>query len=232
MRHTRLEHPKKGPVHIWIPGDYAETCGATVFVHGFNRRTPVNWYVDRAIEDFDLVGKAERADVGSMVIAIASRVGRGKPIHWSSFADLRAFVDDNVDEGMPEWSHVIGHSGGYANIALWLKEGEASIDHVSLLDATYGQFDAFANWVAEPCRALDICVSKGARTQTNAARILDDLPGYYTFLQGIDARQDSRVTYYPARRSHMSWVVEDDVIPVLMHRRVGMLEELHEGRLV
>lgn len=232
MKYTRLEHPTRGPVHIWVPDNYSPKCGATVFIHGFNLGSPVTWYVDSAVEEFDLAGKAERAHVGSMVIAIASRVGRGKPIHWPSFADLRTFVDDNSDDSIPEWVHVIGHSGGYANIALWLKEGEESIDHVSLLDATYGQFDVFAKWIAEPRRALDICVSKGTRTHRNAARILDDLPGYYIFLRGMDARQNSRVTYYPTRRSHMSWVIDDDVIPVLIHRRVGMIEDLHEGDLL
>lgn len=213
MRHQRLEHPTKGPVHVWFPRKYNPEDGITVFVHGFGVGKP--WYVDKAVTEFALGHKLDMTMNRAAMVAIASKSGKGEPVLWKDLDELTAFLSENViNTKTRPWPftrvHAIGHSGAYANIALWL--GNEKLDHVTLLDSTYGKMNAFATWAAAEGNSLDVAVFKGTKTHKNALKILEKLPGFYTW-QAIPDHEMShidvcKVGYMPVRMAHMKWVTE------------------------
>ena len=217
MRHQRLEHPKNGPVHVFFPGGWSEDAGITIFVHGWDlkgRRDP--WYADALIEDFGIERKVESSFNNSAFVVIESKVGKGKPIYWANIDDLYTLLNKN--QITPHRRvHAIGHSGAFANIAMWLND--MALEHVSLLDATYGKYNDFASWsLGDEERALDIGVHKGSGTHKGAWNILKKLPDYHTYQKMPEDMGICRTEYLVFPYSHMRWVEEDDVMIMILNR--------------
>ena len=217
MVHERFEHPKNGPVHVFYPRGHNKNDGMTIFVHGFDlkgRRDP--WYADALIEDFSIEHKVSISRTKAAFVVIESRVGKGKPVYWSSLASLFNFPDEN-NVRAARYAHAIGHSGAYANIAMWLKED--AVKHVSLLDATYGQFNAYAAWLLrDDWHRLDIGVHKGTGTHKGAWKILSKLRDYHTWQKMPEEMGICQTEYLVFPYSHMKWVEPHEVIPMLLNR--------------
>lgn len=217
---SRLVHEKKGPVHVWTPAEPETACDLVVFVHGFDlkgQRKP--WYADNVVADFAVEKSLQSSYLQNATLCvIESKVGSGKPIYWRDLGELVSFLEDNgVSAGGAV--HAIGHSGAFANIALWL--GHEALMHVTLLDATYGKFSAYAEWAKDDDHWLDICVSKGGNTHKSAWSILKNVPGYWTWntLPGVDeAHAPVEILYHVTHRSHMSWVMGGGVLPFFLTR--------------
>lgn len=218
--HTRLEHPTKGPVHLYQNPTQDDRAGFVVYLHGWNLgKKKEAWYVDQVVDEFDLEGKFQRSHSNATLIVIATKDGRGRPIYWDHLGDLLRFLRDNGHEYGHGPVHAVGHSGAYVNIQRWLDN--PALRHITLLDALYGYVKSFTEWALDLDHALDIAVTRGSRPHKNAWSLLKHLDSYHVVQrlpQGLTPAPITRVLYAPSSMSHMQWVTTDGAIPYFIHR--------------
>jgi hypothetical protein len=224
LTYQRLEHPKKGPVHVWFPKKYDPADGVTVFVPGFGDGKP--WYSDVAIDQFSIERKLKGTMSRAALVVIESKVGKGKPIYWRDLDELVTFLIENVvNTDTRPWPiervHAIGHSGAYDNISQWLKNPK--LKQVTLLDATYGKMSYFASWfLRSEDHFLDVAVSKGMPTHKNTFKVFQKIPSYHVWQKIPDHEMDfidvSRAGQMVLNYQHMNWVERDDAMMFFLTR--------------
>lgn len=139
--HARLILPE-GPVHVWIPSGYHPDGAVTVvYVHGYYDSVDSAWANHKLPEQFALSG------MNALFIAPEAPQGIGQPV---LFPDLLGLVQE-VEARMKVWRGsgplvAVGHSGAYRTLLRWLDE--PLLDLVILVDALYGEQDAFGGWLA------------------------------------------------------------------------------------
>lgn len=139
--HIRLE-TAKGTVHVWLPARYsAETAGIALYVHGYY--TDVN----RAWKQHKLAAQFAASGRNALFIAPEAPDGMGQQVFWPELDELLHEVTKQTGLRRP-WGPVVAvaHSGGYRTAAAWLDD--ELVDDLVLLDALYGDEDAFRDWVA------------------------------------------------------------------------------------
>jgi hypothetical protein len=213
--HIRLE-TKKGAVHVWIPSGYvSETAGIALYVHGYYTNVDKAWKEHRLAEQF---AKSRR---NALFIAPEAPDGLAQPVFWSELGDLLQEVRRQTGLRRP-WGPVVAmvHSGGYRTAVKWLED--ESLEQLILLDAMYGDEEAFGAWVEPPgtSRQLIVVGADTLRwTETFAYETAErGVPTAVTrFLgQDLDERQrKARVIYMRAGDGHMDLVQRVGLIPVL-----------------
>ena len=229
--HWRFETPH-GPVHVWIPQDYDPvTAGIVVYVHGLFATVDAAWAEHKLADQF-----AQSRKNALFVACEAPESGDQEPF-WDS---LTALVDAvaaflrTADELAPQVPDVVvvGHSGAYRTLALWLNE---PIRHLVLLDALYGNEDEFAGWIeaSKPSvdgrftRQLTIVADDTYRWVEPFLRRFEDvvmrmqIPDLATGFSPEEQR--ARILYVPSQYGHMELVTEGRTIPVLL-RQTALLD--------
>lgn len=82
---------------------------------------------------------------------------------------------------------LVAHSGGYTGVSAGIRRGGLNIDGIALLDAFYGDFDVFRNWVEDTSGRFWSAYTSGA-TRTNS--------------EALSTREPGRVILVPSRVSH------------------------------
>ncbi len=137
--HIRLE-TAKGAVHVWLPAGYsAESAGIALYVHGYYTDVDRAWKQHRLAEQFAASGR------NAIFIAPEAPDGLGQQVFWPELDDLLHEVTRQTGLRRP-WGPVVAmvHSGGYRTAAAWLDDEQ--VDDLVLLDALYGEEQAFADW--------------------------------------------------------------------------------------
>jgi hypothetical protein len=127
---------------------------------------------------------------------------------------------------------VVGHSGAYRTLTLWLND---PIRHIVMVDALYGNEDELASWIEASRPAVD------GRFTRQLTLVVDDtyrwvepfvrrFADVVTRMQIPDlttgfspAEQRARILYVPSQYGHMELVTEGRTIPVLL-RQTALLD--------
>lgn len=206
--HIRLE-TKRGPVHVWIPPGYVpETAGIALYVHGYYTNVDKAWKEHRLAEQFRASGR------NAIFIAPEAPDGLGQHVFWPELGELLQEVRRQTGLRRP-WGPVVAmvHSGGYRTAVAWLDDD--LIDDLVLLDAMYGDEEAFREWmVADDSRGLVLVGADTLRWTESFAREAKlsergEIPG-----AGKPAISAERI-YLRGQYGHMDLVTNGKVIPVL-----------------
>jgi hypothetical protein len=206
--HIRLE-TNKGAVHVWIPPGYvSETAGIALYVHGYYTNVDKAWKEHRLAEQFARSGR------NALFIAPEAPDGLGQHVFWPELGDLLREVRTQTGLRRP-WGPVVAmvHSGGYRTAVAWLDDD--LIDDLVLLDAMYGDEEAFHEWmVADDSRGLVLVGADTLRWTESFAREqklreIGEIPN-----DGKPAARADRV-YLRGQYGHMDLVTNGKVIPVL-----------------
>jgi hypothetical protein len=212
--HARLVLPQ-GPVHVWIPAGYHPDGAATiVYVHGYYDTVDEAWEEHKLPEQFALAG------CNALFIAPEAPDGLGQPVH---FPDLLALVQE-VEARMKVWRGsgplvAVGHSGAYRTLQRWLEEPQ--LDMVILVDALYGEQEAFGDWLAGSRQRRMITVGEDTvrwtedfAASTPGTVIADHFP---IATEGWTAEQrDARHLYVRSQFGHMAQVNGGIALPLLL----------------
>jgi hypothetical protein len=205
--HIRIE-TKKGAVHVWIPPGYrSERAGIALYVHGYYTSVDKAWKEHRLAEQF------ARARRNALFIAPEAPDGLAQPVFWPELGDLLQEVRRQTGLRRP-WGPVVAmvHSGGYRTAVAWLDDD--LIDDLVLLDAMYGEEEAFRHWAAGASRGL-ILVGADTLRWTEAfareakLRDLGEIPDDGKPADGPE------LVYLRGQYRHMDLVTNGKVIPVL-----------------
>lgn len=202
--HIRLE-TDRGPVHLWLPPGYrSETAGIALYVHGYYTGIDRAWKAHRLAEQFRASGR------NALFIAPEAPDGLRQPVFWPDLAELLQEVRRQTGLRRP-WGATVAlvHSGGYRTAAAWLDDD--LLDDLVLLDALYGEEDAFRDWARAPPHRLVVVGADTLRWTEPLARDLE--------LPALDAIPDQPPAagslYLRSGLRHMDLVTGGKVIPVL-----------------
>jgi hypothetical protein len=220
--HVRIEHPDKGPVHIFQRPEHDDRSGVVIYLHGWNlKRRLQPWYVDQVIEEHEIGRKFSDSYSNATLIVPACKEGRGQPVQWPNIEELLDFVDvkTGLTTAIAGQVHAVGHSGAYVNIKSWL--GYELLNHITLLDAFYGWFKPYTEWAVDTPNRLDLAVSRGSKPHKNAYRLLRKLADYHVIQRlpmGLTPVPACRVLYAPLELKHMEWVTTSHALSYFLHR--------------
>ncbi|MEO8698894.1 MAG: hypothetical protein ABI867_02590 [Kofleriaceae bacterium] len=214
-RHTRIDGPH-GPIHVWVPAGYHADTGATViYVHGYFDDADTAWVGHQLPEQFAMSAK------NAMFIVPEAPVARGTPVNYPDLTELIRLVEDRtgVTRGAA-LTAAVGHSGAYRTIQAWMNE--PLLDHITWIDAMYGEEEIIGAWLrASPRRKL-ITVGEDTilGTESFAARVAADTVTIDRVPPGYDlwpaAARTAKHLYVRAQWMHMPLVLDAIVIPALM----------------
>ena len=224
-RHVRIDGPR-GPIHVWIPAGYHADTGATVlYIHGYFDDADTAWVGHQLAEQFAL------SALNAIFIAPEAPVAQRTPINYPDLGELLRLVEDRTGATRgAALTAAIGHSGAFRTLQAWLDE--PLLDHITMVDAMYGEEELIATWLrASPRRRL-ITVGEDTilGTESFAAKFpaetltLDRVPSAYE-LWPAEARSAKHL-YVRAQYMHMPLVTEGIVLPSLL--RLLPVERLPE----
>lgn len=214
-KHVRIAGPH-GAIHVWIPAGYHADTGATIiYVHGYFDDA------DTAFANHQLAEQFAMAALNAMFIVPEAPNGRGIPVHYPSLAEVLRLAEQatGVTRGAA-LTAVIGHSGAFRTFAAWIDE--PTVDHLTMIDAMYGDEEIIAGWLrASPRRRL-ITVGEDTLlgTESFASKFpretftVDRFPPAYE-LWPAEA-YTARHLYVRAQFAHMPLVIDGIVIPSLL----------------
>jgi hypothetical protein len=216
-RHLRLA-TDNGPVHVWMPAGFdPASAGIALYLHGYYTD------VDGAWRDHDLAEQFRRSGRNALFIVPEAPSGNHQQPFWRSLGELIRTVRERVGVHRP-WGPVvaIGHSGAYRSLEPWLDEYELS--HLTLLDALYGNEEAFLSWVEgyRGHRRPQLVLVGGdtfawteplARERGDVAAF-DWIPERASDL--TPAQRQSPILYFRTQYGHMEMVTNGRVIPLLL----------------
>ncbi len=224
-KHVRIEGPR-GPIHVWIPPGYHADTGATLlYVHGYFDNADTAWIGHQIPEQFAMAG------LNAMLIAPEAPVQQKIPVNYPDLGELLRIVEDatGVMRGAA-LTAVIGHSGAFRTIQAWLDE--PTLDHITMIDAMYGEEELIAAWLrASPRRRL-ITLGEDTvlGTESFASKFpaetftIDRVPPAYE-LCPAEARSAKHL-YVRAQFIHRALVTDGIVLPSLL--RLLPVERLGE----
>ncbi|HKE17652.1 MAG TPA: hypothetical protein VKB80_22410 [Kofleriaceae bacterium] len=221
--HVRLV-TARGPVHVWTPAGYRqERAGIAFYVHGYYTGVDRAWTEHRLAEQFRASGR------NALFIAPEAPAGGGDQVSWPLLGQLLVEVRRQTGLLRP-WGPVVvlAHSGGYRTAEAWLEH--RALEQVVLIDALYGDEDAYRAWLAEPrggpanqlllvggdtIRWTEPFVRElGGGAAGTTVRVFDRLPDRAAEV-GDDARR-APVLYFRSQIGHMELVEGGRTIPLLL----------------
>ena len=220
-QHARLD-TAHGAVHVWIPPDYHPAeAGVVVYVHGYYTD------VDHAWREHHLAEQFRQSGLDALFIAPEAPAHASEGVSWTDIDALLIEVKRQTDLLRP-WGPVVGvfHSGGYRTAVDWLDQGQ--LDQIILLDALYGDEDAFRVWLdrargpvknqlilvgADTVRWTEPLVRKLVAGGMPVSQF-DRLPDRAAEVS--EAARRAPVLYFRAQYGHMDLVTSGAVIPMLL----------------
>lgn len=214
-RHVRIDGPR-GPIHVWIPAGYHADTGATVlYIHGYFDDADTAWVGHQLPEQFAL------SSLNAVFIVPEAPVAPKTPVNYTDLGELLRLVEDKtgVMRGAA-LTAAIGHSGGYKTMQAWFDD--PLLDHVTMVDAMYGDEETVAAWLrASPRRRL-ITVGEDTvlGTESFASKFpaetmtMDRFPPAYELWP--TAAKSAKHLYIRAQFLHMPLVTEGIVLPSLL----------------
>jgi hypothetical protein len=214
-KHVRIEAPR-GPIHVWIPPGFRPDTGATVvYVHGYYDDADTAWTGHQLPEQFAL------SALNAMFVVPEAPVARGTPVNYPDLAEVIRLAEDRtgVTRGAA-LTAAIGHSGAYRTLEAWLDE--PLLDHITMVDAMYGDEEAFATWLRASSRRRLVTV--GEDTVLGTESFATKFPGQtYTmdrfppaFELWPERARHAKHLYLRAQYSHMALVRDGLVLPALL----------------
>jgi hypothetical protein len=208
-----------GPIHVWRPAGYRpETAATVVYVHGYYTD------VDTAWRDHQLPEQFASSAVNAVFIAPEAPNGLRQLVQFRDLGELLRTVEDALGEPRPSGPLiVVGHSGAYRTLLAWLDY--PPIDTVILVDALYGDFDEFRDWLlAGAARRLVTIGDDTVRWTEDYARAIAGTvevdrvpPGPET---GLDfwppEARTARHLYVRSQIGHMGQVTGGVLLPMLL----------------
>jgi hypothetical protein len=196
--HWRLS-TTHGIVHVWRPRGYQGTQ-SLVYVHGYY--TPV----DEAWSAHQLAKQFSAAGVNAVFVVPEAPIGNDDSVKWTSLTMLLAEVTRQTGLAFTAPYNVIGHSGAFRTIAMWLST--PGLQRITLLDALYGNVQDFVKWAGGgQGRKLVTLALEGGGTPDNNSRAIANKPG---------------VQYVPAASSHMGLVTSGAFLPQFIRSMTGV----------
>ncbi|MGA2985676.1 MAG: hypothetical protein ABSG32_17840 [Terriglobia bacterium] len=215
--HLRVE-TEFGPLHLWRPANYEpRTAGMVVYVHGYYTSADQTWADDHLATQFRDSGR------NALFLAIEAPPSSNEDVFWKSLEVLLRTVEDRIPFPLPRGPLVVvGHSGSYRTILLWLHDPR--VQYVILLDGLYGGLADFRDWLrprprSKPHRMVLVSSDTWRQSSQFARRI------YGTARRGsIPAKSSSftpRETHAPllylrSQYDHAEMITSGKVIPVLL----------------
>jgi hypothetical protein len=155
-----------------------------------------------------------------LFIAPEAPIGVGEPV---MFPDILALLQA-VEAGASVWRGTgplvaMGHSGAYRTLTSWL--AEPLLDMVILVDASYGDQDAFAEWLeASPQHRLVTVGDDTVRWTEDLSLLLPDTVVADHFPVAAEtwttAQRTARHLYVRSQFRHMALVTEGVALPWLL----------------
>jgi len=215
--HLRME-TRNGPLNIWRPPDYdARRAGVVIYIHGYFTS------VDQAWADDQLAVQFRQSGLNALFIAIEAPQSNGQDVFWKSLGDLLRTVEDRAPYPVPHGPLVVvGHSGAYRTILLWLSDPR--VQHVILLDGLYTGEAEFASWLrtqphTEPHRMV-LVASDTWRQSTRFSRHISGTArrrSIPTRSSSFTRREiQARLLYLRSQYTHNQILRNGKVIPVLL----------------
>lgn len=216
--HWRLE-TEHGPVHVWQPRGYASaSAGVVVYVHGLYTD------VDRAWDEHRLARQFGDSRANAVfVVPEAPSAGTQEPF-WPQLDDLlRTALEGARIRRPPGPLVVVGHSGAYRQILLWLDEPR--LKHIILLDGLYGGENLFADWARRATTAAAAMTVVTSDTRKWTEHFLELVPDA-TRRDGVPSRiealkpaeRDAHVLVIWSQIKHMQMVTDGKTMPVMLQR--------------
>jgi hypothetical protein len=215
-QHWRIRS-NNGPVHVWVPAGYDRaTAGTVIYVHGYHVD------VDEAWERHDLPQQFRKSQQNAMFVVPEAPRSNEDRIYWESLAELKRTVS-RAGIRMPDGPTIaVAHSGGFRTLASWVDN--RLLAQVILLDALYGRFEQFEQFIHSGKRAqhhkLIIVASHTAEQSRDFARrfryaaVRDRIPASYT--EFTDRERRSKLFYLRSQYGHSQIVSGGKVIPLLL----------------
>jgi hypothetical protein len=213
-KHWRLD-TAHGPVHVWIPRGYNEKRAETVvYVHGFYT------HVDQAWKEHHLDSQFAASAINAMFVACEAPSTMTEPVSWSSITELLDAVEQGIGQPRPKRRIVaVGHSGAYRTLLGWLDE--PVLDTVVLLDAAYGEIEAYRTWVLAAPRHRLIDVGDDTKQWTEQLHaelpttvILDDFPKVEDEIPKSAAK--AKILYIRSSLGHFPLVTGGVALPMVL----------------
>jgi len=206
--HIKIQ-TEHGAVHVWLPAAYdAPSAGIALYVHGYYTDVDRAWKQHHLAEQFAASGR------NALFIAPEAPDGLAQPVFWTELDELLHEVTRQTGLRRPMGPVVaMVHSGGYRTASAWLDD--ELLDDLVLLDALYGDEDAFREWIAAGW--LHGLILVGADTlrwsepfaRENDLRLLDAIP------VRADPTLAPRRVYLRSGVRHMDLVTNGKIIPAL-----------------
>jgi hypothetical protein len=208
------------------PGLDLETAGTVVYVHGYFTT------VDKAWNEHKLAVQFEESRQNAVFVAVSAPESRHDGVAWESLSEVRRELATMTGMHPAGPVVVVAHSGGYRTVARWIERCDA-IDHLTLLDALYGNVHEFGGWIGDaqaPRRTMNLVVCHDGAPHYNAELLTAGLqPGSVAEVvhrRGVPARygdfsegeRRARLLHIIAQQTHMGLVVQGQALPVLLRR--------------
>jgi hypothetical protein len=214
-KHVRIDGPR-GPIHVWIPASYHADTGATVlYIHGYFDNIDTAWTGHQLTEQFAMSG------LNAMFIAPEAPYAQKTPINYPDIGELVRLAEEAT--GMSRgaaFTAAVGHSGAFRTIQAWLDE--PTLDHITMIDAMYGDEELIAAWLrASPRRRL-ITVGEDTvlGTESFADKFRADTVTVDRIPPGYDlwpaAAKTAKHLYVKAQYLHMPLITDGIVLPSLL----------------
>ncbi len=217
--HWRLDS-ENGTVHVWRPAGYeAHAAGTVVYLHGHRSSADESW------KDFALATQFHNSGLNALFVVPDSTTDSEEGLHWESLGALLRFVARQTGvERPPGPLVVVGHSGAFRNIVVWLDDRE--IDDLILLDALYSFEEEFRAWILSSKGADKKRLTLVSRdTRRNALRFMKGItwsvgvtriPEAYSKLS--KKQREARILNMRSQYEHMEIVSSGRVIPFVLQR--------------
>jgi hypothetical protein len=188
-----------------------------VYIHGYFTSADQTWTDDHLATQF------RDSDRNALFIVIDAPQSNGEDVSWKSLEDLLRTVEDRAPFSLPRGPLVVvGHSGGYRTILLWLRDPR--VQYVILLDGLYAGQVEFRSWLRPPPPAKPhrmVLVSSDTWRQANrfARRISGTarrrtIPARSSRFTPRETR--ARLLYVRSQYDHNEIVSSGKVLPVLL----------------
>jgi hypothetical protein len=213
----RLE-TRHGPLHLWRPANYdAHTAGIVVYIHGYFTSLDQTWANDQLAAQFHASGR------NALFIAIEAPQSNSEDVSWKSLGELLETVEDRAPYSLPHGPLVVmGHSGAYRTILLWLRDPR--VQYLVLLDALYTGVPEFRFWLrprqhARPHRMILVGFDTAAQANYLARHVYGSLrrksiPEKASLFTPRETQ--ARLLYLRSQYEHSEIVNNGKVIPVLL----------------